>query len=169
MNMKKYIYIDNIFWRVCRFLPTKLNRRMKAIDRDIEATLKPIIRKKEEAMKAGDGGTKNDLLGILLESSWKEIQLYGNNKNVGMSIKDVIGECKLFYIAGQETVSDLLAWTMMLLSRYPNWQCCAREEVLQVFGNNKPDFDGLIHLKVVSTCNSNVIMVLDESYETTVH
>lgn len=141
--------LSSVYIPGLRFLPTKLNRRMKAIDKEIEATLKPIIRKKEEVMKAGDGGTKNDLLGILLESSWKEIQLYGNNKSVGMSIKDVIGECKLFYIAGQETVSDLLAWTMMLLSRYPNWQSRAREEVLQVFGNNKPDFDGLIHLKVV--------------------
>ncbi|KAK9912557.1 hypothetical protein M0R45_036419 [Rubus argutus] len=140
-----------------RFLPTKFNRRMKAIDREIQATLKRIISRKEEAMKAGDEATKNDLLGILLESNWNEIQQHGNNKNVGMSVEDVVGECKLFYFAGNETTSELLlVWTMIMLSRYQNWQARAREEILQVFGDNKPDFDGPVHLKVVSPvmCNS---------------
>jgi cytochrome P450 len=133
---------------------------MKAIDREIQATLKRIISRKEEAMKAGDEATTNDLLGILLESNWKEIEQHGNNKNVGMSVEDVVGECKLFYFAGNETTSELLVWTMIMLSRYQNWQARAREEVLQVFGNNKPDFDGLVHLKVVSVQCSFILSII---------
>ncbi|KAI4351463.1 hypothetical protein L6164_005832 [Bauhinia variegata] len=131
-----------------RFLPSKPHRRMKKIARDIEISLKGIINKREKTQKAGEA-TMSDLLGILCESNQKEIQDHGN-KNDGMSIRDVIEECKLFYFAGQETTSSLLVWTMVLLSRYPDWQQRAREDVLRVFGNETPDFDGLSHLKIVT-------------------
>ncbi|XP_021895042.1 cytochrome P450 CYP72A219-like [Carica papaya] len=132
-----------------RFVPTKLNKRLKQVDKEIQVSLRGIISKRESAMKAGEVA-KNDLLGILLEANSKEIQEHGDKKNTGMSIDDVIKECKIFYFAGQETTSVLLVWTMVLLAQHTNWQSRAREEVLQVFGKNKPDFDGLNQLKVVT-------------------
>jgi cytochrome P450 len=122
---------------------------LKEIDRDIIASLSDMINKREREIKAGEA-TKNDLLGILLESNHKEIEENNNNRNVGMNLDDVIKECKLFYLAGEETTSVLLVWTIVLLSRYPNWQARAREEVREVFGNKNPDFEGLSHLKIVS-------------------
>ncbi|PON98583.1 Cytochrome P450, E-class, group I [Trema orientale] len=134
-----------------RFVPTKLHRRMKDIDNNVKALLKDMIKEREKAMKSGEANN-DDLLSVLLESNLKEIQENKNMKKVNrlMSIDDIVRECKLFYFAGQETSSVLLVWTMVLLSVNPDWQARAREEVLQVFGTKKPDFDGISHLKIVT-------------------
>lgn len=122
---------------------------MKEMDVEIRALLMSIIKNREKERKRGEAA-KNDLLGILIESNFREIEEHGNNKNVGMTIDDVIKECKLFYFAGQETTSVLLVWTLVLLSKHQDWQARARDEVFQVFGDKKPSYDELSHLKVVS-------------------
>ena len=148
---------------MCRFLPTKMNKRMKQINNQVQTLLKDLIYKREKAMRVGEA-PNNDLLGILLESNFKEIQEHGNNNNnVGLSIRDVIEECKLLYFAGQETTSVLLVWTMVMLSRFPYWQTRARDEVLQVFGDNNPDLEGLAHLKVVSI-DKSIYMIIFGCY-----
>ncbi|MFS7994150.1 putative secologanin synthase [Helianthus anomalus] len=138
-----------------RFLPTKNNKQMKEIDRQVRDSIKSIINKRVVAMKAGDA-SHDDLLGILLDSNYKEIKQKGNN-NFGLSIDDVIEECKLFYFAGQETTGNMLVWTMILLGQHSEWQTRAREEVLDVFGDKKPDIDGLSHLKVMNIIFNEVL------------
>ncbi|CAN4103018.1 unnamed protein product [Withania somnifera] len=136
-----------------RFLPTKTNRRMKAINNELKDILRKIVRKRERCMNLGEA--EEDLLGILLKSNRKEIQEHGSI--FGMTTDEVIEECKVFYFAGQETSSNLLVWTMVLLSEHQNWQASAREEVQQVFHNNKPDFEGLNRLKIVTMILNEVL------------
>ncbi|KAK1438001.1 hypothetical protein QVD17_03802 [Tagetes erecta] len=131
-----------------RFLPTKNNKRMKAIAREVKRLVKGIIDKRVTEMKEGKD-SNDDLLGILLDSNYKEIKQHGNNK-FGLSIDDVIEECKLFYFAGQETTTNLLVWTMILLGQHKNWQDRARDEVLNVFEDRKPDIEGLSQLKTIN-------------------
>ncbi|OIW05528.1 hypothetical protein TanjilG_23314 [Lupinus angustifolius] len=147
MTLFKFAFIPGY-----RFLPTYTNRRMKAIDLEIRTALMSIINRRLKAIKAGEP-TNNDLLGILLESNYKESE---KTKGGGMSLREVVEEVKLFYLAGQEANAELLVWTMLLLSKHHDWQAKAREEVFKVFGNEKPDYDKLGQLKIVS-------MILQES------
>nr|XP_043637182.1 cytochrome P450 CYP72A219-like [Erigeron canadensis] len=131
-----------------RYFPTKNNERMKQIDKKVKVIIRSIINKRVVAMKAGEA-SKNDLLGTLLDSNYKEINHQGN-RNFGLSIDEVIEECKLFYFTGQETTGNMIVWTLILLSQNTDWQTKAREEVLNVFGDNIPDLDGLSNLKLIN-------------------
>ena len=113
--------------------------------------LRDIIHKKLDSIKMG-GSANDDLLSLLLQSTYLNFTTEDKNKkNNGITIDDVIEECKLFYFAGQETTSVLLTWTLILLSMHPTWQQKAREEVLHTCGMNTPDFESINHLKIVSS------------------
>ncbi|XP_038981495.1 cytochrome P450 72A15-like isoform X2 [Phoenix dactylifera] len=141
--------IQNVYIPGFRFFPTKTNNRMKEIHREIRALLSRMIEQRESAMRKA-GAANDDLLGLLIESNFRYSQEQGGSKNTGMTKDDVIEECKLFYFAGHETTTVLLTWTVVVLGMHPSWQARAREEVLQIFGKNKPDFDSLSQLKIVT-------------------
>ncbi|GJT73830.1 retrovirus-related pol polyprotein from transposon TNT 1-94 [Tanacetum coccineum] len=77
-----------------RFIPTRANKKFQDNRNKLQALARGIVDKRRKAIEMGEGNT-NDLLGILLESNSKQSKENGN----GMSIEDVIEECKLFYIA----------------------------------------------------------------------
>ncbi|KAJ0718086.1 putative secologanin synthase [Helianthus annuus] len=135
-----------------RFIPTQANKKFKENVKELRHVLMGIINKRKKAIDMGEG-KQDDLLGILLASNTKEIEEHG----VGMSMEDVIEECKLFYIAGSETTSNLIVWTMVCLSLHQEWQIRAREEIVQAFGNNQPDFEGLKNLKILTMILNEVL------------
>ncbi|XP_065622463.1 cytochrome P450 CYP749A22 [Quercus suber] len=108
-----------------------------------------IIKKREEKVMTGEsiGG---DFLQLLVEAH--------NDPNASqkISIEDLLDECKTFYIAGQETTSTLLGWTIFLLAIHTDWQEEARKEVLSLFGQQNPNPDGITKLKTTS-------MIINES------
>ncbi|KAI3808297.1 hypothetical protein L1987_24246 [Smallanthus sonchifolius] len=109
--------------RIWKYLPTKRNRRIKAIDREVNRSVRSIIDNRLKAMKAGEGNY-HDLLVIILESNIKEVE-QRQNKTYGMTINEVIEE-------------------------HQEWQSCVREEVLNIFRDKDINVDGLNHLKVVT-------------------
>ncbi|KAD3641965.1 hypothetical protein E3N88_31189 [Mikania micrantha] len=114
---------------------------------ELQCELQKLIVQVLQSMYIPGSRSKGDLLGILLDSNDK-VKLQGYT-TFGLSIDEVIEECKLFYIGGQETTASLLVWTMILLGQHTNWQDRARDEVSKVFGDRKPDIDGLSHLKLL--------------------
>ncbi|XP_027074355.1 cytochrome P450 CYP72A616 [Coffea arabica] len=134
-----------------RFIPTRKNRRRKSLDKNITSMLRSLIERKETLMRTGQTNT-DDLLGLLLQSNDENsLQSSPQNKNGNkMTIKEIIEECKQFYIAGQETTSSLLTWTMIILAMHPEWQEQAREEVLALCGKQHPDAKTISQLKTVT-------------------
>ena len=121
---------------------------MRQISKEVNSILRELVGKRIQAMKEGEP-TKDDLLGLLLESNMRDTDENGQS-NLGMTIEEVIEECKVFYFAGMETTSVLMTWAMVLLSMQREWQDRAREEVIGLFGKTKPEYEGLSRLKTVS-------------------
>uniref|UniRef100_A0A803L2Y7 Cytochrome P450 n=1 Tax=Chenopodium quinoa TaxID=63459 RepID=A0A803L2Y7_CHEQI len=126
MKVLQQVYIPGL-----RFLPTKTNKRMKEINNEMRVLMNNIITKRENQMEMGEA-CNDDLLGILLDSSSKAVQEHGNKKNVGLTIDEVVEECKDFYLAGRDTTSCLLVWMMVMLGKHVDWQARAREEMTMI-------------------------------------
>ncbi|CAN0916589.1 Cytochrome P450 CYP749A22 [Linum grandiflorum] len=74
-----------------------------------------------------------------------------------ITVEDVVDECKTFYLAGHETATSSLTWTILLLAAHTEWQDRAREQVVQLFGNDSsPTPDGISRLSILS-------MIINES------
>ncbi|KAK1399217.1 Secologanin synthase [Heracleum sosnowskyi] len=155
--------VQSVYIPGWRFLPTRRNMRLKEINSQLKRLFTDIIKRKEYTMNVGEDDNGDNLLSLLMRSNKNEIQENGDNINLGMNTSEIIEECKTFYFAGQESTSNLVIWTMIMLSIHSNWQVRAREEVLQVFGTQKPDYDGLSRLKIVTMILYEVLRLFPPS------
>ncbi|KAK4265622.1 hypothetical protein QN277_026649 [Acacia crassicarpa] len=128
-----------------RFIPTKKNQRRKELDREIRSMLRDLIQRKKNSMRHGQS-RNNDLLGQLLESITEN-----NGQNGGqVTEEDVVEECKQFYVAGHETTSSWLTWTMVVLAIHPDWQEKARKEALQIGQEQELGYKTLTNFKIIN-------------------
>ena len=129
--------------------------------------LRNIIQNRVNARRIGES-TADDLLGLLLQSS-NQNNLPENasviNDN-GLSIEEVIEKSKQFYLAGQETTSSWLTWTIIVLAMHPDRQEKAREEVLQVCGKKEPNFEVTTPFRIVSSPPNYLLHKLIKAIQT---
>ncbi|KAL3636182.1 hypothetical protein CASFOL_020729 [Castilleja foliolosa] len=133
------------FFGIEKFIKTKDNFEADKIEKLLHGSIMEIVNKRQDEVKTGlvlDFG--NDFLGSLLKSHHDD-----DPKNM-ISIDNIIDECKTFYFTGQETTSTLLSWSVFLLAIHTDWQEKARKEVLELFGQDNPNSDGIARLKIVN-------------------
>ncbi|OMO72124.1 Cytochrome P450 [Corchorus olitorius] len=116
----------------------------------IHDSIMKMVKKREEIVFSGEANSfGNDFLGLLVKA------FHDPDKKNRLSEQDLVDECKTFYFAGQETTNSALAWTILLLAIYPDWQEKARKEVIEVFGNQNPHSEGIGRLKIAAANNSS--------------
>jgi cytochrome P450 len=71
------------------------------------------------------GEPVNDLLQLLLETRYEDT-------GEGMSVKQLIDEIKILFIAGHETSANALTFTLYLLGRNPEIQQKVSDEILEI-------------------------------------
>ena len=118
--------------RRARALPiqTKLRRgaskRLTENYRYMEGEVQQII---DERRRAGNVDDHKDLLAAMLT---------GVDKRTGEKLSDdnIVAQCQTFLIAGHETTSGLLSFTISFLIKHPEVVARAQEEVDRVFGTD---------------------------------
>lgn len=105
-----------------------------------------MLKKREDNVKTGQtesyGG---DFLGSLLKAH------HDADVKTRISVDDIIDECKTFYFAAHETTTNLLSWSVLLLASHPEWQEKARQEVLELYGQETPKTESISRLQIVRT------------------
>ncbi|TYH90362.1 hypothetical protein ES332_A13G043100v1 [Gossypium tomentosum] len=136
---KAKIPIISKFWKSADEIESERIAKM------IHDSVMSIVEKREKRVVTGEADNFGcDFLGLLVNAYHE-----ADEKN-RLSIQDLVDECKTFYFAGQETVNSLLAWATLLLAIHTDWQDKARAEVIEVFGNQNPDSEGMAKLKTIT-------------------
>ncbi|KAL0296817.1 UNVERIFIED_CONTAM: cytochrome [Sesamum radiatum] len=134
------------FLGLVKFVRTKDDSEADKIKQLLHESIIEIVRKREDEVIASRADSfGSDFLGSLLKAHHE-----GGEKNQ-ISAAEMVDECKTFYFAGQLTTYSLLSWTVLLLAIHTDWQEKARDEVLQLFGRENPNSEGIARLNTKNT------------------
>ncbi|XVF85765.1 hypothetical protein PTKIN_Ptkin17bG0143500 [Pterospermum kingtungense] len=126
--------------------------------RAIHDCVMDMVKKREEKVETGEADNfGSDFLGLLINA------YHDMDEKTRISVEDLVGECKTFYFAGQETTNSLLTWTILLLAIHRDWQEKARREVIEVFGNKNPQSNGIAKLKTMNIIINEVLRLYPPS------
>ena len=76
-----------------------------------------------------------DMLDLLLQSRRTHA---AEETSRNLTENDIIDDIILFLIAGHETVTNALCWTLLELARHPEMQEKCRQEVFSITGDGSP-------------------------------
>lgn len=153
--MHNYFHVNFnlINWLFTRYFPTKNNRKIWKLERDIRSLILKVVKERKEESIAT---SEKDLLQCILEGA--------NASQIRSDMADsfVVDNCKNIYFAGHETTAITATWCLMLLALNPGWQARARAEVAEVCGGRLPDADKIRKMKTV--CIIIIVLVIVITY-----
>ncbi|RZC82635.1 hypothetical protein C5167_045421 [Papaver somniferum] len=121
-----------------RHLPTKNNRDLWKLEKEIALLILKVVKERREAK------SENDLLQMILEGA--------NSVDSGLDNTDqfIVDNCKNIYFAGHETTATSASWILVLLAASPEWQSRVRAEVENICAGSLPDFSMLRKMKTLT-------------------
>lgn len=126
-------------------LPTPQRRRLYKAKATLDAIVDTLISRRRSQATA----SRNDLLAMLLEARDAET-------GEGMADQQVSDEVRTLMLAGHETTTNALCWTLLLLAQHPDIEARLREEYTRVLGERAVRLEDLSQLPYAR-------MVLEES------
>ncbi|XP_077213410.1 cytochrome P450 714C2-like [Tasmannia lanceolata] len=127
---------------VLRYLPTKKNRKIWRLEREIRSLILKIVngRKQDQSVDS----SKKDLLQMIMDV------LEASRAGPDAVNRFVVDNCKTIYFAGHETTALAATWCLMLLALHPEWQARACAEVVDVCRGRIPDSDMIRRMKTLT-------------------
>ena len=108
----------------------------------IRALIEPFARDRYERHHRGEELETDDILTTLVKSVDPETGEY-------FSIEELINQTAFLFLAGHETSSSALSWTLFLIAQVPDVQERIFNEVTEVLGDRAPVYDDIRNLKFV--------------------
>ncbi|MBA0594625.1 cytochrome P450 714C2 [Gossypium raimondii] len=119
-----------------RYLPTKKNREIWRLQKEIHSKIMEIVKKHNET-------ASKDLLQVMIE---------GSKGDIGPSItadQFIVDNCKDVCIPASEITAVSALWGLMLLASHPEWQTRIRGEVSELCKGGVLSFDVLHKMKAL--------------------
>ncbi|XP_069143104.1 cytochrome P450 714C2 isoform X2 [Solanum lycopersicum] len=114
-----------------RHIPSKHNREIWRLDKEIKAMILKIVRAQRSPTY------EKDLLQVILDAAKSYEENGGDWLPADVAAEMfIVDNCKSIYFAGHENTGLTASWCLMLLAAYPEWQARARAEVLDVCGTD---------------------------------
>jgi len=109
-------------------IPTPRNRRFTRHLAALDGIVNGIIAERRALGGRGEADTAGDLISMLMSAKDPET-------GEGMSDQQLLDEAKTIFLAGHETTSNALTWTLYCLSRHPDVARRVRAEVVAALGD----------------------------------
>ena len=122
-----------------RWLPTPENRRIQRLERDLRDRVARIV----DTAAARSGG--DDLVARLLDATDPET-------GEQLDRQEILEQALIFLLAGYDTTSTALAFTLHELGAHPELQRAVRGEVLDVVGDRQPTAEDARGLDLTRRC-----------------